>query len=200
MWPHTSYITVTKELVRQKTQTGWADENICIYALTTSLYLIPPNCMQLFYIARLIMFPLWLAITMIFYLKNKRNWLQRPILRHPPTLTHLVMRVMKAWQLKALAFRGLCILCICAQSLSSVQHFAVPWTVALQAPLSTGSSRIRILDWGAISSSRGSSWPRDQTHVFCVFCIGRRILYHWATCSFSEDSAQDQRLKFKLKE
>ena len=30
----------------------------------------------------------------------------------------------------------------------------------------------------SISSSRGSSWPRDQT---CVSCIGRWILYHWDT-------------------
>ena len=30
-------------------------------------------------------------------------------------------------------------------------------------------------------SSRGSSWLRNQTHVSCVFCTGRRILYHWAT-------------------
>ena len=29
--------------------------------------------------------------------------------------------------------------------------------------------------------SRGSSWSRDQTHVSCVSCIGRWILYHWAT-------------------
>ena len=33
----------------------------------------------------------------------------------------------------------------------------------------------RILEWAAISSSRVSSWPRDQT---CVSCIGRHILYH----------------------
>jgi len=33
-----------------------------------------------------------------------------------------------------------------------------------------------LLEWVAISSSRGSSWPRDRT---CVSCIGRRILYHW---------------------
>ena len=33
----------------------------------------------------------------------------------------------------------------------------------------------RILEWVAISFSRGSSRPRDQT---CVFCIGRQILYH----------------------
>ena len=34
-----------------------------------------------------------------------------------------------------------------------------------------------ILEWVAISSSRGSSQPRDQTHVSCVFCIFRCILY-----------------------
>ena len=39
----------------------------------------------------------------------------------------------------------------------------------------------RILEWVAISFSRGSSQPRDWTHVSCVSCIGRWILYHWAT-------------------
>ena len=41
-----------------------------------------------------------------------------------------------------------------------------------------GISQARILKWVAISFSRGSSWLRDQTHVSC---IGRWILYHWAT-------------------
>ena len=41
-----------------------------------------------------------------------------------------------------------------------------------------GISQARILEWAAISSSRGSSWPRDWT---CNSCPGRRILYHWAT-------------------
>ena len=39
----------------------------------------------------------------------------------------------------------------------------------------------RILEWAAISSSRGSFQPRDWTAVFCVSCIGRQILYHKAT-------------------
>ena len=39
----------------------------------------------------------------------------------------------------------------------------------------------RILEQVAISYSRRSSQPRDQTHVICVLCIGRWILYHWAT-------------------
>ena len=39
----------------------------------------------------------------------------------------------------------------------------------------------RILEWVAISFSRGSSQPRGQTHVSfvpCVSCICRQILYH----------------------
>ena len=38
----------------------------------------------------------------------------------------------------------------------------------------------RILEQVAISYSWGSSWPRGQTQVSCVSCIGRRILYHCA--------------------
>ena len=40
-----------------------------------------------------------------------------------------------------------------------------------------GNSQARILERGAISFSRGSSWPRDWT---CVSCIDRQILYPWA--------------------
>ena len=39
------------------------------------------------------------------------------------------------------------------------------------------------LEWVAVSSSRGSSPPRDWT---CVSCIGRQIIYHWATCEAPE--------------
>ena len=41
-----------------------------------------------------------------------------------------------------------------------------------------GILQARILEWVTISFSRGSSWPRDWTHISY---IGRRILYHWAT-------------------
>ena len=41
-----------------------------------------------------------------------------------------------------------------------------------------GIFQARILEWVAISFSRGSSWPRVQT---CISCIGRWTLYHWAT-------------------
>ena len=41
-----------------------------------------------------------------------------------------------------------------------------------------GISQARILKWVVISFSRGSSWPRNGTHISC---IGRWIPYTWAT-------------------
>ena len=41
-----------------------------------------------------------------------------------------------------------------------------------------GIFQARILEWVAISSSKGSSWPRDWTHVSCISCTGRQVLYH----------------------
>ena len=38
-----------------------------------------------------------------------------------------------------------------------------------------GISQARLLEWVAISFSRGSSLSEVQT---CIFCIGRQILYH----------------------
>ena len=46
---------------------------------------------------------------------------------------------------------------VCVCSLSPVQLFVTPWTVAHQAPLSMGVVPARILEWVAVSSSRGSS-------------------------------------------
>ena len=51
------------------------------------------------------------------------------------------------------------------KSLSRVQLFVTPRTVAYQAPLSMGFSRQRYWSGFAISLSRGSSPPRDQTRV-----------------------------------
>ena len=61
------------------------------------------------------------------------------------------------------------------------------WTVACQAPLSMRFSMASILEWVAISFSRGSSQTKDQS---CISSTDRWILYHWATseaifCYFS---------------
>ena len=68
---------------------------------------------------------------------------------------------------------------MCAHVLSHV--YVTPWTIACQAPLSMGILQAYILEWVAISFSRGSSQPRDPTRLSCVSCIGRRVLYHCAT-------------------
>ena len=62
-----------------------------------------------------------------------------------------------------------------SMGISCVRLFMTPWTEAHQAPLSKVFSRQEYWEWVAISSFRGSSQPRDQTHVSC---IGRQILYH----------------------
>ena len=43
-----------------------------------------------------------------------------------------------------------------------------------------GIFQARILEQEATSFSRGSSQPRNQTHVSYISCIGRQILYHCA--------------------
>ena len=62
-------------------------------------------------------------------------------------------------------------------SFSRVWLFVTLWTVACQAPLSMRFSRQEC--WSGLPSSSGSSWPRDQTRVSYVSCIGRWILHHW---------------------
>ena len=47
-----------------------------------------------------------------------------------------------------------------------------------------GISQARILEWVAISFSKGSSWPRGRT---CISCICRWILYYWTTWETQSD-------------
>ena len=68
--------------------------------------------------------------------------------------------------------------CVQAKSLQSCPTLCHLWTVARQAPLSMGILQERILEWVAMPSSRESFWPRDQTNISCISCIGRWVLYH----------------------
>ena len=59
-----------------------------------------------------------------------------------------------------------------------------------------GILQARILDWVAISSSRGSSRPRDRTRVSCISCTGSWVRYHCVargnpTQYFSFDLGED---------
>ena len=59
--------------------------------------------------------------------------------------------------------------------------FVIPWTVARQAPLSTEFSRQEYWSGLPFPSPGDIPDPGVEPDTSCVFCIGRQILYHWAT-------------------
>ena len=62
---------------------------------------------------------------------------------------------------------------------SVVSDCATSWsTRRLPGSSIHGIFQARILEWVAISFSRGQSRPRDQSDIFYVSCTCRRILYH----------------------
>ena len=82
--------------------------------------------------------------------------------------------------------KGCVCVCVCVcvcESAQSCLSLCDPMDLACQAPLSMEISiqenchfQTRILEWVAISSSRGSSRPKDRTLVSSVSCIGRQVL------------------------
>ena len=67
---------------------------------------------------------------------------------------------------------------VCMCVLSPVWFFATPWTEAHQAPLSMGFSRQEYWSKVAISHTRESSQPRDQTWNSWVSCIVKQIFFY----------------------
>ena len=70
-----------------------------------------------------------------------------------------------------------------------------PMNCSLPGSSVHGTSQARILEWGAIPFSRGSSRPRDRTHVswiggrFFTFSATREASYKWGTLKFMVSSA-----------
>ena len=63
--------------------------------------------------------------------------------------------------------------CTCAQSHPTLCN---PMDCSPPGSCVHGISQAKTLEWVAISFSRGSFHPRDQTHVSCISCIGKCIL------------------------
>ena len=77
--------------------------------------------------------------------------------------------------------------CVCAQSLSHVQ-LCDPTDCSPPGSSAYGIFRQEILEWVAISYSRGSSWLRDRTLVSCISCTGRRIFLPLCHLGSPEDA------------
>ena len=80
---------------------------------------------------------------------------------------------------------AICVLCLDAQSCPTLCD---PMDCCPPGSSVHGISQARILEWVAMPSSRGSSRSRDRTHLCCISCIGRRILYHCITWEAHESS------------
>ena len=93
---------------------------------------------------------------------------------------------------KFLFTRCVCV-CVCVHMRTCAQLLSCVWlcdSMDCSPPGSCvhGIPQARILEWVTISSSRGSSWPRDQTCVSCNSCTGRQILlslYHLGSIKVS---------------
>ena len=85
----------------------------------------------------------------------------------------------KFWEIApVLSPWGMCV-CVCGCCLVAKKCPTLCDSMDCSLPGSSvhGISQARILEKVAISFLRGSSWPRDQTHISC---IGRQFPYHWA--------------------
>ena len=69
--------------------------------------------------------------------------------------------------------------CMCAKLPKSCPIlWDLLWDCSTPGSSVHGILQARILEWVATLSSRGSSQPRDRTHISYVSCIGRGVLYH----------------------
>ena len=70
--------------------------------------------------------------------------------------------------------------CVCAQLLQLCLTLCDPVDCSPPGFSVHVILQARILEWVAMPSFRGSSWPRDRTHVSCISCITGRFFTHCA--------------------
>ena len=96
------------------------------------------------------------------------NFNDEPLILHGDHADYLIWFI---YFFNTLLFKLLVRACsIVYDSLQPYELFYSPGSSA------NGILHARILEWVVIFSSRGSSRPRDPTHVSCVSCIGRLVL------------------------
>ena len=75
-------------------------------------------------------------------------------------------------------YLGIILMC-CAKSLQICPTLWNPMDCSPPGSPVRGIFQARILEWVATPSSKGSSWPRDQTRISYVSYIDRQVLYYW---------------------
>ena len=82
-----------------------------------------------------------------------------------PELAGVFLTASTTWEILNIFLKKLC------PTLCDPMNCSPPGSSVLEI------SQARTLGWVAIPFCKGSSWPRDRTHISC---IGRWILYCWA--------------------
>ena len=85
-----------------------------------------------------------------------------------PCLLHLLY-----WQVDSLPQ----VVCMHAQTFQLCPTLCNPIDCSPPGSSILGILQARILEWVSLPSSRGSSWPRNWTHISCV---AGRLFTHWA--------------------
>ena len=78
------------------------------------------------------------------------------------------------------------IICVHAKLLQSCPTLCDPVDSSPPGSSVLGFLQARIVEWGSIPSSKGSSWPRNWTQVSYVSCIGRQVLHHLCYLEIAE--------------
>ena len=84
---------------------------------------------------------------------------------------------------------------LCAKLLQSCLTLCDPMDCSLPSSSLHGILEVKILEWVALPSSRGSSGHRDRICISHLSCIGRWALYHcatWEALWLREDTARRQ--------
>ena len=101
--------------------------------------------------------------------------------RHSVMSSHL-----RTWCLKA----ALQCVCVCVLDIQSCPTLRDPMDCSPPGFSVHGILQATILEWVAIPSSRGSSWPRDRTCVFCNSFIDSLPLSHQGSPHFRYNHSQ----------
>ena len=89
-------------------------------------------------------------------------------------------------------------MCMHAKLIQSCPTLCDPRDCSLPGSSVHGILQERIMEWVAMPSSRGSSPPKDRTHISYISCNGRRVLYHCATWEALAKHTSDKELLSKI--
>ena len=99
-----------------------------------------------------------------------------------------------------LIFEARLCVCVCVCVCARAQLYPTLCSPMDYSPPSSavhGISQARILEKVALLSSRGSSQPKDQTHISGISCTGRRTLYQLSHHGSSEQDYNGTKIKKK---